>query len=71
MCDLTAAECRFLNKIKAQIWQKITFAGGIIPVGRGLQFSGEIDLKLDFPAWGKDRGNKICFDQLNYIFAEN
>lgn len=50
---------------------KNPFADGIIPLCRRLHFFGEIDLKLNFLTAGKDRGNKICFDQLNSIFAKN
>jgi hypothetical protein len=50
---------------------KNPFVGGIIPLCSWLHFSGEIDLKLNFLTHGKDRGNKICFDQLNSIFAKN
>ena len=50
---------------------KIPFGGGIISGQRRLDFFGEIDLKLIFLAAGNDRRNKICFDQLNSIFAKN
>jgi hypothetical protein len=50
---------------------KNPFVGGIIRLCRRLHFLGEIVLKLNFLTPGKDRGNKICFDQLNSIFAKN
>jgi len=31
----------------------------------------EIDLKLNFWGLDNDKGNKVCFDQLNSIFAGN
>jgi hypothetical protein len=50
---------------------KNPFAGGIIPLCRRLHFFREIDLKSNFLTRAKDTGNKICFDQLNSIFAKN
>jgi len=50
---------------------KNPFADGIIPLWCRLDFLGEIDLRLNFLTVGKDGGNKICFDQLNSIFAKN
>jgi len=50
---------------------KNPFVGPIIPLWCGLHFFGGIDLKLKFQTPGKDGGNKICFDQLNSIFAKN
>jgi hypothetical protein len=46
--------------------------GGMIKQGcRWLHSQGEFDLKSNFLVAGKDRRNKVCFDQLNSIFAEN
>jgi len=50
---------------------KNPFGGGIIRLCRRLHFLEEIDLKLNFLTLRKDGGNKICFDQLNSIFAKN
>jgi hypothetical protein len=50
---------------------KNPFVGGIIALCCRLHFLGGIDLKSNFLTGGKDRGNKVCFDQLNSIFAKN
>jgi hypothetical protein len=50
---------------------KNPFVGGIIRLCCRFHFLGEIDLKSNFLTLEKDGGNKICFDQLNSIFAKN